>query len=240
MQKLKTAYVVVFMALISSFYGCEENKYTGGGTVTGLTGTLVLTNNGVDDLSVTSNDTFTFSTSMKDTSTYLVAVKTQPSGQNCTVAQGTGTISSANITNVSVSCSGSIAPSAVFSYIQHDTIPETGDRATISNGDELTFQDTDVSILPACAASVSFRIANVGEGSLESTSTPVITITEGASTEFSIPALPEFPIPAGSYKDYIINWNKVNCTASAASRVTINTNDPEHPAFSFTVINAYS
>ena len=38
---------------------------------------------------------------------YSVTVKTNPSGQTCTVASGSGTIASANITNVAVSCTSS-------------------------------------------------------------------------------------------------------------------------------------
>ena len=75
--------------------------------VNGLSGTgLVLQNNGSDDLSVSSQAaTFTFATGIADRATYSVIVKTQPTGQTCTVNNGTGTTSGANITNVSVTCS---------------------------------------------------------------------------------------------------------------------------------------
>jgi 6-phosphogluconolactonase (cycloisomerase 2 family) len=82
-------------------------QYTIGGTVTGLTGTgLVLQDNGGDDLPVTADGAFTFATKVNSGGAYAVTVKTQPSGQTCTVANGSG-MASANVTNVAVSCASS-------------------------------------------------------------------------------------------------------------------------------------
>ncbi len=82
-----------------------------GGTVTGLTGTgLVLQDNGGNNLSVASNGAFTFTTALASGTAYAVTVSTQPSSpsQNCTVANGTGTTGSANVTAVAVSCGSSV------------------------------------------------------------------------------------------------------------------------------------
>jgi len=80
--------------------------YTIGGSVTGLSGTLVLQDNGGNNLNVTAAGTFTFSTQLASGAAYDVTVLTQPSGQTCTVANGSGTVS-ANVTNVAVSCTSS-------------------------------------------------------------------------------------------------------------------------------------
>lgn len=78
--------------------------YTVGGSVTGLTGAgLVLRNNGGDDRAVTADGAFTFATSVGAGSPYNVTVFTQPTGQTCTVQNGSGT-ANANVTNVAVSC----------------------------------------------------------------------------------------------------------------------------------------
>ena len=79
--------------------------YTIGGTVSGLSGTVVLQDNGGDNLSVTGNGSFTFATPVVAGGAYSVTVKTNPSGQTCTVSGGSGTAASANITSVAVSCS---------------------------------------------------------------------------------------------------------------------------------------
>ena len=75
-----------------------------GGTVSGLSGTVVLQDNGGDNLSVSANGSFTFATRLAGGAAYSVTVKTNPSGQTCTVTGGSGTIGSANVTNVAVSC----------------------------------------------------------------------------------------------------------------------------------------
>lgn len=81
--------------------------YTIGGTVTGLTGTgLILQDNGTDNLTITGNTAFTFSTTIAKGLTYNVSVFASPTGpvQTCTVANGSGT-ATANVTNVLVTCS---------------------------------------------------------------------------------------------------------------------------------------
>lgn len=85
---------------------CSTNTYTVGGTVSGLTGTVVLQNNSANNLSVTANGSFTFTTAVADGAAYVVAVLTNPTSPSltCTVANGSGTISGANVTSVTVTC----------------------------------------------------------------------------------------------------------------------------------------
>ena len=78
--------------------------FTVGGTVSGLTGSVTLRNNGGDNLVRNANGSFTFATALATGSAYAVTVFSQPAGQTCTVANGSGTIASANVTNVNVTC----------------------------------------------------------------------------------------------------------------------------------------
>ncbi len=85
---------------------CAAPTYTIGGTVSGLTGTgLVLQDNGGNNLTITANGTFTFTTAITSGSAYAVTVLTQPSSptQTCSVTNGSGT-AAANVTNVQVAC----------------------------------------------------------------------------------------------------------------------------------------
>jgi hypothetical protein len=79
-----------------------------GGTVTGLaTGAgLVLRNNAGNDLAISANGTFTFSTPTMSGGAYAVTVFHQPASpaQTCTVTNGTGMMGSGNVTNVAVTC----------------------------------------------------------------------------------------------------------------------------------------
>ena len=93
--------------------GGSGGSFSVGGSVSGLSGTVVLQDNGGDDLSVAASGPFTFATKVATGSAYSVAVKTNPSGQTCTVAGGTGTMGSANVTNVAVSCAANVASFSV-------------------------------------------------------------------------------------------------------------------------------
>ena len=94
--------------------------YSVGGTVSGLSGTVVLQDNGGDDLSVSANGAFTFGTGLAAGSAYNVTVKTNPAGQTCSVANGSGTVGSANITNVAVTCTANSAGSGSDNFNRAD------------------------------------------------------------------------------------------------------------------------
>jgi N-acetylneuraminic acid mutarotase len=86
---------------------CTAATFSIGGTVSGLAGSgLVLQDNGVDNLAVTANGSFTFATKIASGSTYFVAVHTDPSSpaQTCAVTNDTGTVTNANVTNITVTC----------------------------------------------------------------------------------------------------------------------------------------
>jgi hypothetical protein len=92
-----------------SFTITPATEYTIGGMVSGLSGgSLILVDNGTDNLTVTSNGAFTFKTSLANGAAYSVTVGTpQPAGLTCTVANGSGTVMSADVTNVAVTCAPS-------------------------------------------------------------------------------------------------------------------------------------
>jgi 6-phosphogluconolactonase len=107
---------VTFLALL--MVGCGGSgggassppppTYTVGGTVTGLSGSgLVLSSDFGGDLAVSASGSFTFSTRLAVGSPFNVWVKNQPTSSpvlTCLVANGSGTIAAANVTNVAVTC----------------------------------------------------------------------------------------------------------------------------------------
>lgn len=82
--------------------------YAVGGTVSGLSGTgLTLRNNGGNDAVVNGNGSFSFSTQLSSGAAYNVTIQTQPTGQpaqSCTVANASGTVGTAAVTNINISC----------------------------------------------------------------------------------------------------------------------------------------
>ncbi len=85
---------------------CTTNTYTIGGTVSGLAGTLVLQDNGADNLTLTANGTFAFATPIASAGTYAVTVLTQPGtpAQTCVLTNSSGSVTNANIATVAVTC----------------------------------------------------------------------------------------------------------------------------------------
>ena len=82
---------------------CVPLTFTIGGTVSGLDGTVVL-DNGSDTVNVSASGAFAFGTPVAHGGGYDVTVGTQPDGQQCAVNNGTGTVESAEITDVAVTC----------------------------------------------------------------------------------------------------------------------------------------
>lgn len=80
--------------------------YSVGGTVSGLAAgkSVTLLNNGGDAVTVGANGSFQFPTRLAQGKPYAATVGTRPSGENCTVANGTGTVGTANVTNIAVTC----------------------------------------------------------------------------------------------------------------------------------------
>jgi len=101
--------LVLSVSLLTACSGDDgvspPQRYSVGGSVTGLqNGSLVLQNNGSDDVSIASDGRFLFTTSLPAGTTYSVAVASQPPGQTCQVSSGTGTVGEANVADVIVAC----------------------------------------------------------------------------------------------------------------------------------------
>ncbi len=82
-----------------------RNSYTITGMVSGLGSgaSVVLKDNGTDALTVSANGSFTFPTALASGTSYTVTVGTQPAGEACQVAGGSGVVSG-DVTSVVVTC----------------------------------------------------------------------------------------------------------------------------------------
>jgi uncharacterized repeat protein (TIGR03803 family) len=108
------------LVLITTLNGCKWGSdaaagafhapaasYTVGGTVSGLDSgvTFTLLENGFDPLVIAANGAFSFPTALAVDAGYTVTMGTQPAGQTCTVTGGMGTVGTADISNIVVTCS---------------------------------------------------------------------------------------------------------------------------------------
>lgn len=164
---------------------CTTNPYTVGGTVSGLSGSgLALKLNGGAALPVTGTS-FTFPAIPSGTM-YTVTVDTQPATptQVCTLTNATGTVTTANVTNVGVSCTTSS-----FSVTGSITgLTGAGLQLRLNGGAGQTVSGTSYTLTPALLSGSSYSvvIAQQPAGQLCTLANATGTIT---SADVSVPVV---------------------------------------------------
>ena len=151
--------------------------YAIGGTVNGLTGTLLLRNNGVDDLSVSSNGEFEFTAQLGQGENYALEIINQPANQVCSFADGgdSGSVQTSNITSIAITCTD------IISHALTTTISGLAANASLDmtiNG--VTTSRTNGSVLQSVLDNTEVSIAtnNVPAGyscSVAAYTSPIIT-----------------------------------------------------------------
>lgn len=109
--------------------GADDVEITG--TITGLTGTGLVLQNGADEVTVPKQVSgFRLAARVKIGTAYDVKVKTQPAGpsQTCTVKNGAGT-AAARVTNIEVAC-------VTNAYPVHVNVVGAGEGLVLQNGAE--------------------------------------------------------------------------------------------------------
>lgn len=103
-----------FVSTFSTAAAPPAPTYTISGTVSGLAAGagVTLQNKGADNLTLNANGSFAFSTAIAGGNSYDVTVLNVPAGYSCAVGNGSGTVVSADITDVTVTCSLLPLPSA--------------------------------------------------------------------------------------------------------------------------------
>ena len=133
---------------------CSANTFTISGTVAGLASGVQLTldNNAADPLVLSGDGAFTFSMPVAESGAYNVTVGSQPTGQSCSVANGQGSQVSADVTNITVSCST-------------DTFTIGGSVTGLAAGQQVTLEDNGGDSLTVTANGVFTFVTPVVYGS---------------------------------------------------------------------------
>ncbi|MBD8524270.1 right-handed parallel beta-helix repeat-containing protein [Pseudomarimonas arenosa] len=159
---------------------CITNQYSIGGTVSGLaSGTsVVLQNNGGDDLTITANGSFSFATPISDESSYAVTLTQQPSDpqQHCTVSNGDGLLSGTAVTDVTVTCVSLYTVGGTLSGLN------AGSSVVLQNndGDDLTLSANGAFVFPtALEDGASFAVTVLQQPTGPS---QICTVTDGDGT----------------------------------------------------------
>jgi 6-phosphogluconolactonase len=133
-----------------------------GGTVTGLTGTgltgsVVLQDNGVNNLTVPVDEAFTITTDVASfENVYNVTVLTQPAGQTCSVKGGSGTTTT-NVTSVAVNCKKAVPR---YAYVVNAGSNDISQYTIAANG---TLTALATATVPAGTTPYSIAVDPLGQ-----------------------------------------------------------------------------
>jgi hypothetical protein len=131
---------------------CSTSSFSVGGTVTGIPAgkELIIQNNLQDYTTLTSDGTFTFSAKIPNTGGYNTSILKEPSGTNCTVTNGSGTIGGADVTDVDITC---VATPALMLFLSSYSVP-SGYIGGISAADAYCQRDRKCPALGTCKAMI--------------------------------------------------------------------------------------
>jgi hypothetical protein len=153
MKSFLLACIVVSIAAFTACGGGSMSNttpppatYTISANVSGLNPgvTVVLQNNGGNDLTIAADGTFPFTETVSSGAAYSVSVKTQPSGQNCTLGSNKSGSATSNIT-VAVTCSTSFTISVAVTGLSGGSLvlqDSPSDQLTFTSNTTQTFATT--------------------------------------------------------------------------------------------------
>lgn len=210
--------------------------YTVSVSVSGLAGSVVLQNNGGNNLTVGANGNATFTTALATGSAYAVTVLTQPSGQTCTVTSGGGTIAAANV-SISINCTNNPAAgpvaaftapanAAAFDAVPLDASTSTGSTLTYSwdfgDGRKAGGQRVSAVFATGGTKTVSLRVTDA-TGASHTTSRPITVApppspTSVVSVQGTIKTIADVALEGVS----VTTPDGTTATSDASGKVTIN------------------
>ncbi|HNK58888.1 MAG TPA: DUF1554 domain-containing protein [Leptospiraceae bacterium] len=155
-------------------------SYNLGGTVSGLQGTLILQNNMMDRITIEANGNFTFTNLYPTNSNYSVTVFSQPSSQTCSITNGSGTILSSSISNISVRCGNTISSLSSLT-ISSGTITPSFSSSLYSYSFSVLNSASSITITPT-ATDASATITVNGSSVLSGSSSSPISLSVGSNT----------------------------------------------------------
>ena len=154
---------------------CVTDTHAIGGTVTGVVGMgLTLEDNLGDDLAIMADGTFVFPTNVSSGQGYSVTVSANPTNpwQTCLVSNGSGGVTSSDITNVAVTCT-------TDSHQVGGTISGLASTVTLQNNSEsLVLNSNGAFVFPSTVLSGDVYAVTVTSQPTNPTQT--CTVTSGA------------------------------------------------------------
>jgi hypothetical protein len=144
----------VFTSSFSTAVTPPTSTYTVSGSVSGLAAGagVTLQSNGGESIALTASGAFNFTSRLASGAAYNVVVSTQPLGQTCVIANGTGSIANANVTNINVTCAAN-----TYSLSGLLTGLVAGNSVTLQNNgmDPVTFSSNGAVTVSASIATLA-------------------------------------------------------------------------------------
>ena len=145
-----------------------ESLYTVGGSVSGLaSGKSMTIANAGENLTISTNGAVTFVDEFVSGESYNVTITAQPNGQICSVANGSGTITDADVTIIAITCEDLISIS--WEPSGHSSVNQSGGGYRVYYSETLGFAPGDPGVtvvdVPYTGSPVtSLKIAKPGNG----------------------------------------------------------------------------
>lgn len=171
-----------------------KKYFTVGGGITGITGAVILQNNGQDDLTIDigDNSEFTFATAIEDGANYNVTAKPKFFGQTCFVSDNIGVVSGENIKNIKIAC-GANLPYNPFIFIPNSGVASysltysAGSGGTISGSTSQTVNSGNSGSAVTAVPDTGYSFVSWSDGVLTAQRTDSsITSNKTVSATFSI------------------------------------------------------
>jgi len=201
--------------------------FTIGGTLSGLTpgALLSLFNNGADQLNLATNGAFAFRLGLLPGAAYNVTIAAQPTGETCTVSNGSGTVGTSNVTTVSVSCKANPTfiiggtVSGLNTGASVTLLDNATDSLTVSTNGAFTFK---TALATGAAYNVTVNTQPVGETCTVTGATGTVASSNVTTVSVSCKANPTFTI--GGTVSGLSTGASVTLLDSATDSLTVSTN----------------
>lgn len=158
------------------------------GTVTGITSSLSLHNNGSDEILITEDGGFTFPVGLYSNSSYLVSVLTQPAGQFCVVNNRGGEVTGSNVTDIFVECFTEDADTLKTAWISDGPNSPLGFVTEASNGERLIVfgeKDADGNLISITAVRWISETGETIEVRIGDNNLPTVILIDGTTIAFN-------------------------------------------------------
>ena len=89
-----------------------------GGAISGLTGTVEISNGGASSLRISQNGLFSFSQTYPDTTCYDIRITQQPEGEFCTLVNGSSAVNGEDVSSIGITCVRSATMNLVWGKLR--------------------------------------------------------------------------------------------------------------------------